>query len=737
MTLLAVDTETTGLDLYHGAAAYLVTLCDDQDQQCWWEWEVDPYTRQVLVPDADRRDIWERLEAADELVLQNAKFDVAFLTRAGIVGTWPWGKTHDTLLAAHLLASNQPHDLTSLGVSYLAHDLGHLEEALKQSCLEARRLAKTQFPDWAQAKRGRSDMPSAKESCWKYDGWLPRQLAEALGYPVDHPWRTVLANYANGDSALTVRLWPAMREQIKRRGYWAIYQERRQLPRLALAMETRGVTLSRSRLRELQAEYGRESETLGARMIQIAKGHGYDLQLPKSGNNKSLATFCFGEVEEAQALSAAQRVWARRKQWLDLPVLGRTATGTPSLDKATLEQYATELEEGSPQLDFCRALADKRSRDTALAYMEGYQRFWLPWGNCQTCGGSREQDSGGVTPWGQPISMGCPDCAGWFVLHPSVNPTGTDTTRWSSSNPNEQNISKKKGFNLRKAFGPAPGREWWSLDAQNIELRLPAYEAGEEEMIALFDRPDDPPFYGSNHMLIFSFLWPQDWAEALRRHGPEVAAEWVKSPAGHKAGKYQWVKNGNFAVQYGAIESSGTADRAYHQAGAQRKVQARFRKITQLNQRLIDFANKHGYVETMPDRTVDPRRGYPLLCSRSEWGKILPTVPLNYHVQGTACWWAGKALVRCDAQLARWREESGGRFDGFVTMYVHDELVFDLPKRGDPLAEHQGRAKPRTSNLWRIRVLQRLMAQGGEDIGVPTPVGAEYHADNWSEGVTL
>jgi hypothetical protein len=29
------------------------------------------------------------------------------------------------------------------------------------------------------------------------------------------------------------------------------------------------------------------------------------------------------------------------------------------------------------------------------------------------------------------------------------------------------------------------------------------------------------------------------------------------------------------------------------------------------------------------------------------------------------------------------------------------------------------------------------MAEGGKDFNIPTPVGVEYHENNWSEGVGL
>jgi hypothetical protein len=56
---------------------------------------------------------------------------------------------------------------------------------------------------------------------------------------------------------------------------------------------------------------------------------------------------------------------------------------------------------------------------------------------------------------------------------------------------------------------------------------------------------------------------------------------------------------------------------------------------------------------------------------------------------------------------------------------VHDELVFDFPYR------------PNKGNMPKIRKLRRLMEQGGDDIGLPTPVAFTYHASNWSEGIVV
>lgn len=711
--MIGLDTETTGVDLHHGAMPYFVTFANESGENIFYEWDVDPLTRKPIVPEEDLDEIGEMLNPYNRdtdydstgdglIVLQNPKFDVQALStvREEFGEDWVWENTLDTLLASHLLASNQPHDLTSLAIIYLGINLQPLDDALKVACMEARRIAKAKYPDWAIAAKGRLDMPSAKESVWKFDGWLPRAIAKHEGYSKDHPWWTVLSEYGNGDSAIVIPLYQAMIDEIEKRGLEKIYAERLKLLKIVYRMEKVGVTVSGSRLRELQKEYQEESENAGNLCRNIAASYGYELELPKSGNNKSLLSFIFGE------------------EGLGLPALKTSKkTGAPSLDKGAIESYQATLPDRSKAKMFITALRDKRKRDTALSYMESYERYWLPLGVYNE---KREQL--------------------WYLLHPSLNSTGTDTLRWSSSNPNEQNISKQEGFNLRYAFGPAPGREWWSLDAANIELRIPAYESGETELIDLFERSDEPPYYGSTHLLNFSTVYPDIWEKELKAVGYEKVGPHCKKK--YKSSYYQWCKNGGFAVQYGAVErEGGTADLAFHRDGSHAKLKARFSKLEKHNQWCIAQAEKYGYVETIPDREVDPEHGYPLLCTRSRWGGILPTVPLNYRTQGTAMWWMMKAMIRCNALLEDYNQGRVEEARVHMVMQVHDELVFDCPKT---------EVDPRTVKNWKtdkfnylrtnlplIHKIQKTMARGGDDIGVKTPVSVEYHPDNWSEGISL
>lgn len=694
--IIALDTETTGIDFYHGALPFFVTSCDENGEQQYWEWYVNPLTRKPVVPKSDLYAIQALIDAADELVLQNGKFDVAALRELfktkRVPFNWPRHKTHDTLRAGHLLGTNLRHDLTSMVLQYLGRNIEPLELDLKKVCNDARRIARKLFPDMRIAKEGEEDMPSAKggsdreergaesEKPWKFDSWLPRVLARELNYPADHPWWHVLREYSNADSASTLALWQVMRPEIERQNLWPIYQTAMRAHPIAYNMERRGITLSRERLDRLSADYEKRSDEAGATCVNIAAELNYDLNLPKGGNNASLRDFCFGPLD------LPQLKWSEK-------------TGEPSLDKFVMDQYETLLPQEGLQLRFIQALKARRKSGTAVTYMQGYKRYWLPMGILNRRG---EQL--------------------WYRLHPSLNPTGTDHLRWSSSNPNEQNISKQEGFNLRYCFGPAPDREWWSLDAQNIELRIPSFEAGEEELMEVFLNPKKPPYFGSYHLVVFDALHP----ELFAKHGKDCKTLFEST-------WYQWVKNGNFAVIYGAQEKK--ADETYHVPGAFKRLRSRFPKIAELSNRWIAFAEKRGYVETIPDKSIGCERGYPILCSRTEYGRVMPTVPLNYHVSGTAMWWTIKAMTRVHEQLEEWREWRD--FDGFIAMQVHDELVLDLPKRGDPVVESKGQATAGSSNLQRVRQVQKLMEMGGADINVPTPVGVKYHCDNWSEGIAV
>lgn len=676
--ILGIDTEFLGLDHYHGMSKpFFTTICIDEQKPVYWEWDVDYVTRQPDIPAGDLEEIADILNEADEILGQNIKAEISVLASVGLKWRREWfHKTNDTLYAAHILASGEPHDLTVLALKHLRIDIKPYEDDLILALQEARRIAQRDYKNWRIAKKTDPLLPSAKDGkeLHKWDMALPRAIAKAKGWSVDHPWQTVLSKYSVIDSSVLKPIWTKQQKLLQDRNLWKIYLERRKLIRIIWEMESSGVTFSDQRLNEMLSKFQARSKELGD--ICIANSDGKLTEMGK-GTSNAMRELCFDH-------------WK-------LPILKTSKdTGNPSMDKGVLEQWEFMADAGSKQHKFISALRQKRKKDASIGYMESYKRYGIP---CQ---------------YKSPFVQKAANKLGMHVLHSSYNATGQVTLRWSSSNPNAENISKQiddDGLNVRYCFGPAPGREWWSLDYENLELRLPAYRYNEPAMIQLFEAPNEPPYFGSYHLLVFDILHPELFAE----HGDKVKKI-------YKDTWYQYTKNGNFAVGYGAMEESGTADRAYHVEGAQAIIQSRFTNLKAANEQAVRNAYRRGYVETFPDKECG---SYPIMAGRSERGYIRPTTPFNYEIQSTACWCMARAMVRVDDYLKELNEKTGPN-SHFISIQIHDEIVLDFPKGKRP-----------DSNLPKILHVQKLMEKSGDDVGVPLRVSYSHHPDNWQEEVKV
>jgi hypothetical protein len=129
--VISIDTETTGVDLRHGAKPFFFTSCNEAGEVTFFEWDVVPETREPIIPQEDIELVLSIIHCGEELVLQNAKFDVAALASIIPDLQWPWERTHDTLVSGHLLASNLPHNLTDMVSQYLGVDIELLEKDLE------------------------------------------------------------------------------------------------------------------------------------------------------------------------------------------------------------------------------------------------------------------------------------------------------------------------------------------------------------------------------------------------------------------------------------------------------------------------------------------------------------------------------------------------------------------------------------------------------------------------------
>jgi DNA polymerase-1 len=604
---------------------------------------------------------------------------------------WDWSKIHDLSISSHLLGSAQRKDLTTLAITYLGINIEPYELAVEKATKKAQRLVRSRAFQkdhgiWliSTAPGASKKMPSG--TGWKSDMWLLKEMiTHAPGYlppwgdwdpdydhVEDHPWVSMVEEYANADSSVTIHIFEKQQELILDQDLEKIYEERRKLLRIVYGIEQTGVTVSKPRAKQLISNFLPIANEARERCIRIAENR--LSKLPISGNSNALKDEIFN--------------------YLGLVSSRMTPKKQPSINKDVLAEWLLTLNPNSKQYKFIEGIQIYRKRMTAINYLYSYERFWR-----------HEEDE-------------------TYILHPSLNMCGTRTLRWSSSNPNEQNVSKQEGFNLRYAFGPRKGFLWASFDYENIELRIPAYGSGEQEQIALFEEPDKPPFYGSNHLLNFSIIYPDLWEPMLNEYGLTKIAEAIKQK--YKSTWYQRCKNGNFAVQYGSTEVEGkvsTADKAYGRVGCHAMLKQRFEKLDKLNQLCIDEAAKTGFVQTMPDKFVDPDRGYPLQCKLTKWGKIKPTIPLNTHVQGTACWVISVAMLLVQEFFDEINKGRPVNKRWAIVMQIHDELVIEFPK--EPGAKTK------------LTEIKRIMTNCGLRIGVPLRVGCEIHTTHWAEGNKL
>lgn len=668
--LISLDTETTGIDLKHGAKPFIVTTFDGGENK-FWEWDVDPFTRKVTIPKSDIKAIQKLIDSAETIVCHNLKFDARVLQSIGILIDWK--KTEDTIIGGHLEDSSQYLNLTDMTLKYLGEDILPLEKRMQEVVNEARK--KGRALGYKIAQKGLEEMPSVKGSedkPWKFDTFLPRTIARIKNYADDNLWWRVTNEYANCDSITTYFLWLKIKEKLESKGLWKIYRERMKLPSIVAKVEDVGITIRKKEFEVVKSEFTEEKDRKIRVCKNISNSMGFDLELD-GGITKNFREFC------------VHKEGLNLTEFENKDVNIYTETGMLSISQKVLPFITSQLSFKEPRgkrLTFLKSFADKQKLATALAFTKSYERFWIPDGDV-------------------------------FRLFPQLNPTATSTLRCTSGNPNAQQVSKQEGYTLRGVFGPAPGREWWSMDYDNIELRIPAYESNEMSMIELFEKGDEPPYFGSNHLLTASIIYPDLFWPLADKKG-----EFKKR---YGSSWYQWTKNFNFAIQYGAGEK--TADLAAHKPGCWKLMKSKLKRLSDLNSWCIRFAVKNGYIETLPDKTVDPKRGYPLSCIGDD-GRVSPTIPLNYRVQGSAMWSTTTAMPRCQDLLNSFNKGKPKISQAFIIMQVHDELVFDFPKGG-------------IKNYPIIKRLGEEMERSGDNIGIPLKVSINYHPNNWRDSETV
>ncbi|MBU1147070.1 MAG: DNA polymerase I [Candidatus Omnitrophica bacterium] len=237
-------------------------------------------------------------------------------------------------------------------------------------------------------------------------------------------------------------------------------------------------------------------------------------------------------------------------------------------------------------------------------------------------------------------------------LHTSFNQTVTATGRLSSSKPNLQNIPIKteQGRRIRKAFIGEKDRYIVAADYSQIELRILAHLSGDEELVDAFKRDSDV------HTHTASLIFGVDEKDVTRE---------MRSNA----------KTVNFGIVYGISAFGLSIGLSIDPASAQQFIDAYFERYprvkTYMEERIED-ARDAGFVTTLFNR----RRYIPEInTGGAREQQQAERIAINAPVQGSAA-----DLIKI-AMIDIHREIKKQKLSSMMTLQVHDELVFEVPKK--------------------------------------------------------
>ena len=239
-------------------------------------------------------------------------------------------------------------------------------------------------------------------------------------------------------------------------------------------------------------------------------------------------------------------------------------------------------------------------------------------------------------------------------IHAEFIQTGASTGRFSSLNPNMQNIPIKSelGKNIRNSFIAQEGYVLASFDYSQIELRIAALLSQDEYFIKVFKEGKD--IHSAVAMRVFN-VEEKDVSSEMRRKAKVI----------------------NFGILYGmgvsALRQNLGGDRKDAQIFYDNYF-AQFPTIAAYLESVKEFARKTGYTETLFGR----KRYFPGIKSHISFIKAMAErMAINAPIQGTATADIIKiGMKNADTDL----DKAGLLNDVNLVMQVHDELVYEVKK---------------------------------------------------------
>jgi DNA polymerase-1 len=289
-------------------------------------------------------------------------------------------------------------------------------------------------------------------------------------------------------------------------------------------------------------------------------------------------------------------------------------------------------------------------------------------------------------------------------IHTSYNQTIAATGRLSSTDPNLQNIPIRGvglGSKIRQAFVAEKGYKLLSIDYSQIELRIVAHLAHDENMLRVFKNGED--------------IHTNTAREIFGSHVPS-------SPSGRGQGEGEFVitpdmrrdaKTINFGILYG-LSSFGLSSRIGEVSRAEAKefiakYFAAYPKVEEYIEQIKLQVNEEGFVRNELGRI----RKFPEIKSSQFFVRAAAErAAVNFPIQSLA------ADVIKVAMINIYRELRGLPSEGSeirMLLQVHDELVFEVAE--DKVEHWAKKLIPLMENAIKLSVPVKVEAKAGDNWG--------------------
>jgi DNA polymerase-1 len=397
----------------------------------------------------------------------------------------------------------------------------------------------------------------------------------------------IATDYAAEDADITLRLHLELWPQIQENSGLLYIYENIEMPAMRVLgiMERNGIRIDSALLANQGQQVGKRLLELEGEIHKLA-GQPFNIQSPKQ-----IAEILFGQLE--------------------LPVIKKTPSGAPSTDEEVLQKLAEDYPLPARILDY-RSLAKLMS-----TYIEKLPRMADP-------------KTGRV--------------------HTNFSQATAVTGRLASSDPNLQNIPVRteEGRRIREAFIPAEGCKLLSADYSQIELRIMAHIAEDENLLTAFKEGKD--VHQATAAEIFGV--PLDDVNSEQRRYAKVI---------------------NFGLIYGMSAFGLAGNLGIERSAAQNYIAKYFDRypgVAQYMERTRLEARENGYVETVFGR----RLWLPeIKGSNGPRRQGAERAAINAPMQGTAADLIKLAMIAVEDWLEKEQLKTK------LLLQVHDELVLDVP----------------------------------------------------------